>query len=182
MMMRACFLMVTLALAGGCLTNYYGQYYVTANGMSDTSPLPKKESVSIRKVLSEDDVPRLVDEGYEMIGVSSFAGPYTPLSCAVDTAREHGASLILTDIRFKETQQKLSLMYVPTYSTYFDHGYDFGPIRGRRGWYYGHRPYLATTTVTSLNAFPVQTNVDVYSHDVMFFRKAKQGKAVTNEK
>ena len=176
-------LMTALALASGCITNYYGQYYVDVNGAIPEKPLQKSETVVLRKVIAENDVEKVKQEGYELIGASSFSGPYTPLSCAVDTAREKGASLVLTDIRFKETKQALSMMYVPSYTTIHHYGYDYGWGYGHRGgWYSGYRPFAGTTTVTSMNAVPVQTNVDIYSHEVMFFRRANPEKGVSNEK
>ena len=147
----------------GCLTNYYEQYYVDTVGQMQTAPAPDVQSVELKIATTEEDVLNLIEDGYASIGYSSFTGPYTPMSLAVDTAEKHGASLALLDIRYKQTKQYTSVMFLPSYSSSYSHG--------TVSTSYGYGSYSGTTTTTTLNAVPVQREVEIYSHDAMFFRK-----------
>ena len=147
----------------GCLTNYYEQYYVDTVGQVKTAPAPGVQSVELKIATTEEDVLNLIEDGYASIGYSSFTGPYTPMSLAVDTAEKHGASLALLDIRYKQTKQYTSVMFLPSYSSSYSHG--------TVSTSYGYGSYSGTTTTTTLNAVPVQREVEIYSHDAMFFRK-----------
>ena len=100
-----------------------------------------------------------MEEGYEVIGNASFSAPYTPLLLAVDTAYKHSASLVLTDIRFKEEKQYTSIIYLPSYSTTYHHGNVAGTT------------YNGTSNTMTVNAVPIQSTVNIYTHDVLFFKK-----------
>ena len=141
-----------LFLCTGCITNNYERFYVDSACERNFEPTRGDAPVIIKPVTTEDDVLSIIEDGYAVVGSSSFSAPYTPMSCAVDTARRHGADLVLLDIRFKETRQYTSVMYLPSYSTTYAYG----------------RVYSTQT----MNAVPVRRNVDVYCHDAMFFRKA----------
>ena len=147
----------------GCLTNYYEQYYVDTEGWGKVTPSSSDQSIELRIATTEEDVLSLIEDGYVPIGHSSFTGPYTPMSLAVDTAEKHGASLALLDIRYKQTKQYTSVMFLPSYSSSYSHG--------TVSTSHGHGSYSGTTTTTTLNAVPVQREVEIYSHDAMFFRK-----------
>lgn len=124
---------------------------------AETSP------VELRVATTEEDVLDLIEDGYVSVGCSSFTGPYTPMSLAVDTAERHGASLALLDIRYERTKQYTSVMFLPSYSS----SYSWGSVSTA----HGRGTYSGTTTSTALNAVPVQREVEIYSHDAMFFRK-----------
>lgn len=156
------FFVVMLPICG-CLTNYYEQYYVDTEGREKVTPSSSDRSVELRIATTEEDVLNLIEDGYVSIGYSSFTGPYTPMSLAVDAAEKHGASLALLDIRYKQTKQYTSVMFLPSYSSSYSHG--------TVSTSHGHGAYSGTTTTTTLNAVPVQREVEIYSHDAMFFRK-----------
>ena len=153
--------LILIALTG-CMTNYYEEYYVSRDNSYfdalDAITQPN-ETVALKIATSEEDVINIIEEGYLPIGVSSFLSDYNGMTCAVDTAEKHGAQLILFDIKFKETLNYTSVLFLPSMST----SYTYGTI--------GNRHYSGTTTTTTMNAVPVQSSVDIYSHNALFFKK-----------
>lgn len=169
---KYCVVLIVLSvLSTGCLTNYYDKYYVDMEGCSPVRSIHGDLPVELRTATTEDDVLRLIEDGYVSIGYSSFTAPYTPLSLAVDTAEEHGAALALLDIRYKETQQYTSVMFLPSTSTSYTYGTVNANAWGPGGAAYGAGSYSGTTTTTTMNAVPVQRDRDIYIHDAMFFKK-----------
>lgn len=158
----------------GCLTNNYEEFYVDMTDSGRHHPADTQTNqgpVILKAVTTEDDVIDLLEDGYVVLGRSSFQGPYTPFSCAVDTAEAHGATLVLLDVRYKESKTYTSVMFLPSYSTSYTQGtgtataYSGGSTTSVFGSYSG------TTTTTTMNAVPVQQNQDIYCHDAMFLRK-----------
>lgn len=155
----------------GCLTNYYEQYYVDTEGQQKTIYSKDSKSVELKIATTEEEVLDLIEDGYASIGYSSFTGPYTPMSLAVDTAKKHGATLALLDIKYKTTKQYTSVMFLPSYSTSYSQGTVSAAAFGSSGSMYGYGSYSGTTTTTTVNAVPVQREMQIYSHDAMFFRE-----------
>ena len=160
--MNRLLVILILIVLTGCMTNYYEEYYVSKDNSYfdalEAIAQPNK-SVALKIATSEEDVINIIEEGYLPIGVSSFLSDYNGMTCAVDTAEKHGAQLILFDIKFKETKNYTSVLFLPSTST----SYTYGTI--------GARSYSGTTTTTTLNAIPVQRSVDLYSHNALFFKK-----------
>ena len=155
-MLKKCFLAALLVSCTGCLTNNYEKFYVAFAEVHNIESTHGDAPVILKTVTTEDDVLDLIEEGYVPSGTSAFTGPYTPFSCAVDTAEKHGAALVLLDVRFRETQQYTSVMYLPSYSTTYGCGKTFH--------------------TTTMNAVPVRCDIDVYDHDAMFFKKVDVSK------
>ena len=102
---------VALLCCTGCITNYYEEFYVDSLGERELASAHGEASVVLQTVRTEEDVIKLIEAGYVRSGVSSFSGPYTPFSCAVDTAEKHDAALVLFDVRLRETNRSASVMY-----------------------------------------------------------------------
>ena len=164
-------LIAIIFLCSGCLTNNYEKFYVDTEYGRRIQSIHNRKPVELRAATTEEDVINLIEEGYVSIGYSSFTAPYTPMSLAVDAAENHGAALVLLDIRFKETQQYTSVMFLPSTSTSYTHGTVAANAWGPQGSIYGGGSYSGTTTTTSLNAVPIQRSRDIYNHDAMFFKK-----------
>ena len=160
----------------GCLTNYYDRYYINTEGLKQFESIHGDAPVVLKNVTTENDVLDLIEDGYVSVGYSSFHGPYTPLSCAVDTAEKVGAALVLLDIRFKETKQYTSIMFLPSYSTTYTSGSLNLTTYGQGGPVYGYGTYSGSSTTRSMNAVPIQRNTDIYNHDAMFFKKIDTSK------
>ena len=166
------FAFLGLSLAGtGCFTNSYERFYVDCGGARGVAQAVERQSVAIRTVTTEEDVLDLIEDGYVQVGSSSFQSPYCPMSCAVDVAAKHGASLVLLDVRFKESREYTSVMYLPSYSHTYHSFFTSAPVHWRRG----HAPRgglcSGVSTTTTMTPVAVQRSLDIYDHDAMFFRK-----------
>ena len=106
-----------LLLCMGCATNNYEKFYADSHDEREIKSVHGDASVILKTVTTEEDVIRLIEDGYVRSGTSSFYGPYTPFSLAVDTAEKHGAALVLFDVKLRGTNQNASVMYLPSYST-----------------------------------------------------------------
>ena len=165
------FLLVALT---GCMTNYYEEFYVSKdcsyydslNAIED----PDRQ-VALKIATSEEDVIDIIEDGYLPIGASSFCSSYIGMTCAVDTAEKHGAQLILFDIKFKETKNYTSVLFLPSTSTSYTYGTVNATAYGVGGPAYATGTYSGTTTTTTINAVPVQRSVDLYTHNALFFKK-----------
>ena len=156
-----------LLLAGtGCFTNNYENFYVDSGSAADAAQPTEKQPVALRTVTTEEDVIGLIEDGYEQIGSCSFQSQYCPMSCVVDTAEKHGASLVLLDIRFREAKQFTSVMYLPSYSQTYHSSVMASPYGRRRGGLYS-----CVSSSTTMMPVAVQKSLDIYNHDAMFFRK-----------
>ena len=116
-MKREALILVASLCCAGCITNNYEKFYVDSLGEREVKSVHGDASVIIQTIKTEEDVVRLIEAGYVRAGTSSFYGPYAPFSCAVDTAEEHGAALVLLDVRLRETNHCASPMYLPPCST-----------------------------------------------------------------
>ena len=110
-MKRETLILVALLCCAGCITNNYEKFYVDSLGEREVKSVHGDASVIIQTIKTEEDVVRLIEAGYVRAGTSSFYGPYAPFSRAVDTAEEHGAALVLLDVRLRETNHCASVMY-----------------------------------------------------------------------
>ena len=168
-------LMVLTVIYSGCITNNYEKFYVDSEKGRILRSIHGDSPVILKLVTTEEDVLRLMEEGYVAVGSSSFTSPYCPFSCAVDTAEKHGAALVLLDVRFKEKKQYMSVMYLPSYSTTYHSGTVSTSAYGSGGYAYGTGTYSGTSTTTTMNAVPVQREMSIYKHDAMFFKKIDYG-------
>lgn len=157
----------------GCMTNYYEQYYTDKDRayFDDLTPMDLGEEVLLKVAISESDVLDMMEDGYLPIGVSSFYSPYNTMVCAVDTAEKHGAQAVLLDIKFKETKEYTSVIFLPSTTTSYSYGTSSATAYGRYGSATAYGTYTGTTTSTTMNAVPVQKSVDLYTHNALFFKK-----------
>ena len=158
----------------GCMTNLYDEYYASKGGAyfeSLNAIKSANQAVILKMAMTEDDVINIIEDGYLPIGVSSFWSEYNGMTCAVDTAEKHGAQLILFDIKFKETKNYTSVLFLPQTSTSYTHGTVNATSYGKGGAGYGMGTYSGTTTTTTMTAVPVQRSVDLYTHNALFFKK-----------
>ena len=158
----------------GCMTNHYEEYYVSKDRSyfdSLNAVMPSGQQVELKIATTEEDVINIIEDGYVPIGSSSFCTAYNGMTCAVDTAEKHGAQLILFDIRFKETKNYTSVVFLPSTSTSYTYGTVNATAYGARSPTYATGTYSGTTTTTTLNAVPVQRSIDLYTHNALFFKK-----------
>lgn len=165
---------VLLIGLAGCMTNHYEEYYVSKDSSyfdSLCAVMTPDQQVELKIATTEEDVINIIEAGYVPIGVSSFCSAYNGMTCAVDTAEKHGAQLILFDIKFKETKNYTSVVFLPTTSTSYTYGTVNATAYGGGISAYASGSYSGTTTTTTLNAVPVQRSMDLYTHNALFFKK-----------
>lgn len=172
-MIKIASIMLLIGLAG-CMTNHYEEYYVSKDSSyfdslnAVTSP---DQQVKLKIAATENDVVDIIEDGYVPIGSSSFWSAYNGMTCAVDTAEKHGAQLVLFDVKFKETKNYTSVVFLPSTSTSYTYGTVNATAYGAGRPAYATGTYSGTTTTTTLNAVPVQRSVDLYTHNALFFKK-----------
>ena len=160
---------VMMFVCCGCLTNYYDEYYVDTVKDNNIPTKQSNDPVKLRTVITENAVLDLIEEGYVVIGYSAFRGTYTPMSLAVDTAEKLKASLVLLNIKYKETETYSSVTFMP--STSYSHvSGTYGGIGQRSGTYSG------SVTTTTVNAIPIERSRNIYDHDAVFFRRVDLSK------
>ena len=108
---KATLTLAVLSFCTGCTTNNYEMFYVDTFGEREIKSVHGESPVILKSIKTEKDVIALVEDGYVRSGTSSFYGPATPSSCAVDAAEEHGAALVLLDVRLRGTNHNTSVMY-----------------------------------------------------------------------
>lgn len=103
--------LAALLLNTGCVANNFETFYVDSFGERELTSVHGDAPVILKTAQTEEDVVRLVEDGYVPSGISSFCGPKTPFSYAEDTAEAHGAALVLLDVRKRGTNHCASVMY-----------------------------------------------------------------------
>ena len=116
-MRREALILTASLLCTGCITNNYEKFYADLHDEREIKSVHRDAAVVLKKVTTEEDVIRLIEDGYVRSGISSFSGPHTPSSCAADTAEKHGAALVLLDVRQRGSSPHKSAMYLPSCST-----------------------------------------------------------------
>lgn len=163
-----------LIILTGCMTNHYEEYYMSMDDpcfVSLNSIKKPDQSVVLKLATTEEDIVNIIEDGYLPIGVSSFLSEYNGMTCAVDTAEKHGAQLILFDIKFKETKNYTSVVFLPITSTSYTYGTVNATAYGNGGFAHGTGHYSGTTTTTTMNAVPVRRSVNLYNHNALFFKR-----------
>ncbi|MBE6401412.1 MAG: hypothetical protein E7037_05220 [Verrucomicrobia bacterium] len=168
------FLLVTIAFAiCGCVSNYYEEYYV-ANASAGTE-YEKVDDVSLRFSSSpdedfEEELFALIEDGYELVGESAFSAVHCPWVCAIEQAKDVGATLVVFREKFHRSKVVKRTAYVSS-TTY---SYTSGTVSGYSstggyvsGTYSGH------TGNTTLHAVPYSQEADYYNQYGFFFRKRK---------
>ena len=163
---------VVCALSG-CATNNYEEFFVSRNRQYfNALPTFKAEDpVKLRLCVKEEDVVDAMEDGYVPVGSSSFHAPYSSMAYAVDTAKAHGAQLVFFDFKFKEKEERTSVIFLPSTSTSYSHGTVNASVYSGGRTAFGTGTYSGSTTTTTMNAVPVNYKVDIYTHNALFLRR-----------
>ena len=104
-------LVLTTILLSGCVANGFEKFYTPMPGSEKVSSSPWFEKPpAVPKVYAHSadpntDAKRLAEEGYVMIGTSSFFGPSKNgrESLAVEQGKRVGAALVMVKSTYKDT-------------------------------------------------------------------------------
>ncbi len=129
-----------------CYSNLYEDYYTSTHETDYVKTTGRPELVefvdpSLLKKLQEE-------QGYVVIGTSSFYHFWTPRVFALDCAEQHGASLVLVLHQKGDEKQKSKTVYMPVSNTTYSSGVMYGP--------YG--PHGVTWGSTTYGSVPVTVN------------------------
>ena len=142
------------ALAQGCVISGYTRFYEHRV----IKEFPRVSDVKVYK-FTEEILGKLQDEGFRIIGSSSFNGPLESRSAAIKQARKAGADVVVLD--FVYTGAIEEIVPVTEYYPYYYGGFYRYPYP-----YYSRPGYAITRYV------PYTTHM--YDQTAIFLRKARQ--------
>ncbi len=172
----------------GCATNPIAKNY---QSFMDRMPpslqqrlLPPSQTPRLFTASSEsytNEVRRLTENGYALVGVSRFAGSNPSDRQVVDYAKSIGADAALWDASFSGTEQGMRplMRYEPGKTTTTTRSgsanvnvYGGGESASANGTYSGQS---TTTTPGEIKTQYVPYQKDVYAHLISFWRRARPG-------
>lgn len=183
------FLFMILLL--GCAAPFSEFYQDNTGGIDITKStrfiFSSDEPKLLRGNNSEKDIPRMMEDGFAMIGSSSFNGGNVDVSEAITQAKRVHASVVLVDSEYKDTLSGMTPQSVPdrkTSSTSFygnasESGsvYSCGNVLGcgsASGTANANINGSSTTTATGTKTVYVPYHVDRYNYVARYWVKVKQ--------
>lgn len=165
--MRTLFVLSVLLVMTGCVASGYQKFYkpfVDARTLSDVELLKPNEKPKIYGTNNFDrDIRALRSKQYIPIGYSSFNGEYENKSSVEAEARRIGATVVLVNSKYTDTQTTTAPLFFPNSSTTFHSGTVYG------GGAYGG--YSGTSTTYGNTVVPITAQHRRYDQSAMFFVK-----------
>jgi serine protease Do len=156
-----------LLLVTGCASNGYQDFYTS---YIDPKADPNLESLGENKepqVFGTDDFKRdiriLRGKRYVVVGQSSFNGSYEDINNAVAQAKKIGATLVLSNSEYTNTQSSTSDLFIPNSQTTYHSGTVYGGSSSAR--------YSGTSTTYGSTTVPVTTHQRRYDQSAFYFVK-----------
>ena len=113
---------IAILVLSGCAQSGYNQFYtpyVDANTLPNVQLLqPNEEPKVISSSNVDQDIKRLRAKMYLPIGYSSFNGAYEDTKNAVAQAKKIGATVVVTNSEFTDTQTSTSALILPDSQQY----------------------------------------------------------------
>ncbi len=163
-------LLAVVFLLGGCATSGYQQFYqqyVDVKSLSDLEVLQPGEEPKIYGTDNFDrDIATLRAKRYIMIGSSSFNGGYEDTKNAVVQAKRIGATIVLTNAQYTNTQTSTASLFLPNNQTTYHSGTVYGG--GMLGGYSG------TSTTYGSTVVPYTVNQRRYDQNAVYLVKTNQ--------
>lgn len=183
--MKKLLLLLCLVL-GGCATNPYKQFFTDLTGGIDVSKSPKciisTEDPKIYQGADVDqDYQRMLEEGYGLLGYSSFNAGAVSQKLAIRQGKEIHASIILVYSKYTHTESGVLPLTLPdtktTQTSASGTGYSSGNIYGSGGsaTYHGSGQYsgAATTTTYGTKTTYIPYNTQRYDYLTSYWIKVK---------
>jgi hypothetical protein len=165
--MRSLFIAVLALALTACASGYQQFYkpYVEPKTLTDVQLLNPGEEPRVFGTSDFDrDIKTLRSKMYIPIGYSSFNGKYEDESRVKDQAKRVGATIVLVNSRYTNTQTTTSPLFIPNSSTTYHSGSVYG------GGVYGG--YSGTSTTTGNTVVPITTQQRRYDQTAVFFVKS----------
>lgn len=176
-MKNACLVLMAGLLLAGCATNGFRQFYHDQTHGADFYSFHDLTANTGQPELIEGNDPQktihdMMENGYVMMGYSSFHGPLEDESKAVAMAKELHADVVVVYSSYANTRSGAMPIQMPTtqtsYSTANLHAY------GSNGaWANAYGTGTTTTYGTQTTYMPY--SVEVYNQDAQYFIKKKPG-------
>jgi len=152
--MRALPVILSALLISGCAANGFEKYYSPQPGSEKLAASPYVEKPAEEpKVYThsndiQGDAKRLAEDGYVLIGTSSFYGPANRVSKsqAIDEAKRVGASIVLIKTSYKDTVSG-SMPYTVANPTQYATVNTTGTVNSYGSGGYANGSYNSTSTV-----------------------------------
>ncbi len=171
--MRALLIIAVVFLLTACASGYQQFYkqYVDPKNLADVELLqPGEESKVYGTSNFDKDIKTLRSKMYIPIGYSSFNGKYEDESKVKAQAKRVGATVVLVNSQYTNTQTTTPPLFIPNSST----TYSFGSVYG--GGIYGG--YSGTSTTYGSTVVPITTQQRRYDQTAVFFVKSTNSSLV----
>jgi hypothetical protein len=154
-------------LVTGCASNGYQDFYTSS---IDPKLDPNLESLGEGEepqVFGSDDYKRdirlLRAKRYVVVGQSSFNGSYEDIKNAVAQAKRIGATLVLTNSEYTNTQSSTSDLFIPNSQTTYHSGTVYAGSSSAI--------YSGTSTTYGSTTVPITTHQRRYDQSAVYFVK-----------
>lgn len=180
--MRFSIVLLVATLLAGCATSGYKQFYkpyVDAKTLTEVKLLSEGKEP---QVFGTDDFDRdiliLRSKNYIPIGYSSFNGGYEDTKNAAAQAKQIGATLVLVNSKYTNTQTTTSTLFLPDNKT----TYHSGTVSGNTSYNSAYSGYLGgsntygsfsgSSTKYRTKAVPIISHQSRYDQNAVYFVKS----------
>ncbi|WP_448250564.1 PDZ domain-containing protein [Thalassotalea agariperforans] len=168
--MKKILLIAAATILSGCAQSGYKQFY---NPYVDARTLPNVELIGPNEEPQifgsnniDQDIRTLRSKRYIVVGYSSFNGGYEDTKNAAAQAKRIGATVVLTNSEYTNTQSSTSALLLPNNQTTYHSGSVYG------GGTYGG--YSGTSTTYGTTAVPFTTHQRRYDQVAVYLVKSTQ--------
>ena len=181
-MVRKLVIAVTISLAlTGCAGNPYSTFYkpIPESPFAFAHRLPPSKPISVSSGSGNavNDFNTMNENGYSLIGVSSFVGPINNGTGALEQAKKVGAEIVIINQKYRNTNTGAMPIVTPTTATSFNNGSvtAYGAGGGMvNGFYNG------TSTTYGSETTYIPYSIERYEHTALFFVPlTRQGLGIT---
>jgi hypothetical protein len=171
----------TASLIYGCSSvNPYAQFYTDElHGNTPEQVLKVEQMSGDPQVFSHRDLSSdylaMIENGYALIGFSSFNGANVPFDRAVDQGRQVGAHVVLVSSRYTNTRTVAAPLILP--STQRSTSQTTGTITARSSGQVASGSYRESTMTTTYgtHVIPYTRSIDRYDYFASYWVKVEPG-------
>lgn len=178
--MKIACIAIFLVLLGGCTTSGYQKFYspyVNASSLPDVELLKDGQAP---QVFGSDNFQRDIRimraKNYVPVGYSSFNGGYEDKENAIAQAKRIGATLVIINSQYTDTQTTTSALFLPDNKTTYHSGTAYGTTSysnnyGGYGTANSNAYYNGTSTTYGTQVVPYTTQQRRYDQNAVYLVK-----------
>lgn len=182
--MRVSIIILALGILSGCAQSGYTKFYqpyFDAKAIPDTELLtPDQEPEVFGTDNFDRDIKTLRAKRYLVVGYSSFNGGYEDTKNAARQAKRIGATVVLVNSQYTNTQTTTSTLFLPDNKTIYHSGsansntsYN-SAYSGYLGTSSTNAYYSGTSTTYGTKAIPITSNQRRYDQSAVYLVKSNQ--------